>query len=122
MSELDLLVLGSHSYHEDGNCWEEQFGHVLIEAMACGTPVAAFPVEGPREVLGAHEGAKPQGGVLDEDLLQACQQALRVPRHEARQRAMHFTWETAAEQFVAGFEWDRCIEKYHQLWNRLKSN
>ena len=38
--------------------------------------------------------------MLDEDLLQACQQALRVPRHEARQRAMHFTWETAAEQFL----------------------
>ena len=79
----------------------ETFGLVMLEAMACGTPVAAFPVDGPVEVLGAHDGAAAQGGVLDEDLLSACQQALRIPRHEARQRALAFTWESAADQFFA---------------------
>jgi glycosyltransferase involved in cell wall biosynthesis len=78
----------------------ETFGLVMLEAMACGTPVAAFPVEGPMEVLGAQDGASAQGGVLDEDLLRACQHALRTPRHEARQRALAFTWEAAAEQFL----------------------
>ena len=37
---MDLLVLGSHPHHENGCCWEEQFGHILVEAMACGTVVA----------------------------------------------------------------------------------
>ena len=78
----------------------ETFGLVMLEAMACGTPVAAFPVDGPVEVLGAHDGATAQGGVLDEDLLSACQQALRIPRHEARQRAQAFTWGSAADQFL----------------------
>jgi hypothetical protein len=38
---------------------------------------------------------------LDEDLLLACQQALRIPRTEARQRALQFTWAAAAEQFLS---------------------
>lgn len=78
----------------------ETFGLVMLEAMACGTPVAAFPVDGPKEVLGAHDGASAQGGALHEDLFQAVQEALRVPRYEARQRALQFTWDAAAEQFL----------------------
>jgi len=77
----------------------ETFGLVMLEAMACGTPVAAFPVDGPMEVLGAHTGRAPRGGVLCDDLLLATQEALAVPRSEARSRAMDFTWAQAARLF-----------------------
>lgn len=77
----------------------ETFGLVMLEAMACGTPVAAFPVEGPMEVLGAHAGREPRGGVLHDSLLAASQEALGVPRSEARARALDFTWAHAARLF-----------------------
>jgi glycosyltransferase involved in cell wall biosynthesis len=76
----------------------ETFGLVLLEAMACGTPVAAYPVDGPLEVLCDVDG-KPQGGVLDPDLLSATNQALGLPRYEARQRAIQFSWQNAAKLF-----------------------
>ncbi len=75
----------------------ETFGLVMLEAMACGTPVAAFPVDGPLQVLGA--GAGVRGGVLHEDLQQACLQALQVPRAQARARALDFGWHHAADAF-----------------------
>ena len=81
----------------------ETFGLVMLEAMACGTPVAAFPVDGPWEVLGV-EGDDPataKGGILSEDLAQAAQQALRVPRSEARAQSERFSWAEATSQFVA---------------------
>lgn len=77
----------------------ETFGLVMLEAMACGTPVAAFPVDGPLEVLGDADGAR--GGVLHQDLQQACLQSLNVPRAEARQRALAFSWSHAATLFEA---------------------
>ncbi|MFY3385709.1 glycosyltransferase family 4 protein [Paracidovorax sp. MALMAid1276] len=77
----------------------ETFGLVMLEAMACGTPVAAFPVEGPTEVLGARAGAQPQGGVLHDNLLTAAKEALAIPRAAARSRALDFTWTQAAAQF-----------------------
>lgn len=77
----------------------ETFGLVMLEAMACGTPVAAFPVDGPTEVLGAHTGQSPRGGVLHDSLLVATQEALAVARSEARSRALDFTWAEAAQLF-----------------------
>ena len=70
----------------------DTFGLVLLEAMACGTPVAAFPVMGPRDVVGA-------GGVLDEDLRRACLAALDVPRSAARAQAERFSWPACAATF-----------------------
>ncbi len=87
----DVFVMPSRS---------ETFGLVMLEAMACGTPVAAYPVDGPLEVLGQHEG-RAQGGVLDEDLQQAWYRAQAVPRHAARQRAEVFSWGQAGRQFLA---------------------
>jgi glycosyltransferase involved in cell wall biosynthesis len=76
----------------------ETFGLVMLEAMACGTPVAAFPVDGPLQVLGDGDG-EATGGVLSEDLSAAFQQCLQVPRSEARQRAEAFGWPRTVEMF-----------------------
>ena len=80
----------------------ETFGLVMLEAMATGTPVAAFPVDGPLEVLTASEEAPFQrkGGVLSEDLGQASLEALAIPRTEARQQALNFSWEESTRLFV----------------------
>jgi glycosyltransferase involved in cell wall biosynthesis len=75
----------------------ETFGLVMLEAMACGTPVAAYPVDGPLQVLGAQS----QGGVLGENLTQAALQALACSREEARRRALSFGWSEVAQQFRA---------------------
>ena len=80
----------------------ETFGLVMLEAMSCGTPVAAYPVDGPWEVLGVvgDEPATAKGGVLSEDLASAALSALRVPRAEARAQSERFSWEESTRQFI----------------------
>jgi len=83
-------------------CRSETFGLVMLEAMATGTPVAAYPVDGPLEVLckaGGADNGEHHGGVLDADLQKACYRALTVPRQEARLRALDFSWTQAAQLF-----------------------
>jgi glycosyltransferase involved in cell wall biosynthesis len=72
----------------------DTFGLVLLEAMACGLPVAAYPVTGPRDVIG-----NSNAGVLHEDLRTACLEALKLKREDAVARARLFTWRAATEQF-----------------------
>jgi len=72
----------------------------MLEAMSCGTPVAAFPVDGPQEVLLNHQTGVIKGGVLSEDLAKATQSALAIPRHMARQRALEFSWEKSSNSFI----------------------
>jgi glycosyltransferase involved in cell wall biosynthesis len=74
----------------------ETFGLVMLEAMACGVPVAAYPVDGPLQVVG-ESGA----GALREDLRDAWDAALRIRRSEARARAMAFGWKRAADLFLS---------------------
>ena len=73
----------------------DTFGLVMIEAMACGTPVAAYPVQGPLEVV--ESGVS---GELDEDLCVAARRALNRDRHQVYARATEFTWDRAGEQFL----------------------
>lgn len=77
----------------------ETFGLVMLEAMATGTPVAAYPVDGPLQVLGQAQG-QGQGGVLHPDLGQAARMALEVPRTQARARAAVFGWDEAVRLFL----------------------
>ncbi|WP_293660881.1 glycosyltransferase family 1 protein [Rhodoferax sp. OV413] len=74
----------------------ETSGLVMLEAMASGTPVAAFPVHAPSEAL----GTPPKGGVLHRNLAIAWYGALSVPRHEARNRALQFSWAYASLMFA----------------------
>ncbi|SDR36720.1 glycosyltransferase family 1 protein [Pseudovibrio sp. Tun.PSC04-5.I4] len=74
----------------------DTFGNVLLEAIACGTPVAAFPVMGPIDVIG-NSGA----GVLNKDLQIAALEALEVSREHCRDVALRYTWRASAEQFLA---------------------
>jgi glycosyltransferase involved in cell wall biosynthesis len=73
----------------------DTFGLVLLEALACGTPVAAYPVQGPLDVLGEADIA-----VLDEDLRAACLAALAIARNDCRAYALKRSWRASAEQFL----------------------
>jgi hypothetical protein len=74
----------------------DTFGLVLLEALACGCPVAAYPVTGPLDVIGDSPA-----GVLNEDLRTACLAALNIPREVARAHAEKFSWAAATRQFAA---------------------
>ncbi|HZB93122.1 MAG TPA: glycosyltransferase family 1 protein [Stellaceae bacterium] len=74
----------------------DTFGLVLLEALASGLPVAAYPVPGPLDVIG-DSGA----GVLDEDLRRAALAALEIPPEHCREHALHYTWSASTDQFVA---------------------
>lgn len=74
----------------------DTFGLVLLEAMACGTPVAAFPVTGPIDVVGSAAA-----GILHEDLRTACLEALDCNRQAVREYAEQYSWENASRQFEA---------------------
>jgi glycosyltransferase involved in cell wall biosynthesis len=73
----------------------DTFGLVLIEAMACGTPVAAYPVTGPIDVV-----RDPAVGVLSEDLRTAALAALQLDRAAVRRYAEQFSWGAATRQFI----------------------
>lgn len=80
----------------------DTFGLVNVEALACGVPVAAYPVRGPLEIL---EGAPIGCGALDEDLRAACLTALeRRDPAQCREWAENFSWEAATRAFVANLE------------------
>jgi glycosyltransferase involved in cell wall biosynthesis len=73
----------------------DTFGLVLLEALASGVPVAAFPVTGPRDVIGTAPV-----GALNEDLRAACLSALRISPQACLEFAARHTWEASARIFV----------------------
>jgi glycosyltransferase involved in cell wall biosynthesis len=75
----------------------DTFGLVLLEALACGTPVAAYPVTGPLDVLDGRRDI----GALHRDLRTACQMALGADRAACRAHAECFSWRACTEIFAA---------------------
>jgi glycosyltransferase involved in cell wall biosynthesis len=86
-SEADVFVFPSRT---------DTYGLVMLEALACGTPVAAYPVQGPIDVLGGSGVA-----ALDEDLRAAALHALKISRAACREFALQHSWRAATQQFIA---------------------
>lgn len=76
----------------------DTFGLVILEALACGTPVAAFPVTGPKDVLLV---AKDKVGAVDVDLRRAALDALGADRAACRRHAELYSWQACAEAFLS---------------------
>ena len=82
----------------------ETFGLVMIEAMACGTPVAAYPCQGPLDVV--DEGVT---GCLNDELKQAVNDALMLDRTKVWQGSARWTWENAWEIFRNNLVSVKCL-------------
>lgn len=74
----------------------DTFGLVIIEALACGVPVAAFPVQGPIDIV--QNGVT---GYLSENLATAARDALTIDPQRCREEALKYTWEACTQQFLA---------------------
>ena len=74
----------------------DTYGLVLLEALASGIPVAAFPVAGPRDVIGNAPVA-----ALNQDLRAACLRALTLSREACRSFALEKSWDASARAFLA---------------------
>jgi len=84
----------------------DTFGLVMIEALACGTPVAAYPVPGPLDVLNERVGA------MGEDLSRAIDAARYCDRRACAAHGASFSWEAATWQFLSGLvalEEEECV-------------
>jgi glycosyltransferase involved in cell wall biosynthesis len=85
LAAADVMVFPSRT---------DTFGLVNLEAMACGVPVAAYPVTGPIDVI--DDGVT---GALDEDLAAAARRALTLDPDKCREHAMRFGWDASAREF-----------------------
>jgi glycosyltransferase involved in cell wall biosynthesis len=74
----------------------DTFGLVMLEALGCGVPVAAYPVPGPLDVIGSAPV-----GILNNDLAAACRGALHLSREACRNYAISRSWRACTEQFLS---------------------
>ena len=77
----------------------ETFGIVILEAMASGLPVAAYPVTGPKDLV-----KHGMTGILDDDLSKAGNEAIKLDRDAIRQEAESYSWSRAAQLFISNIE------------------
>ena len=89
-------------FYRDAACFvfpsmTDTFGIVLIEALACGTPIAGFNVTGPKDIV--LEGKN--GSLDDKDLKKAVDRALLVDRKTTFESSKTYTWDTVADQFIS---------------------
>lgn len=73
----------------------DTLGLVVLEALACGVPVAAYPVTGPKDLIGDEPV-----GALEDDLRSAALKALDLSREACREHALKFTWSASAQSFI----------------------
>lgn len=73
----------------------DTLGLVVLEALACGVPVAAYPVTGPKDLIGDEPV-----GALEDDLRSAALRALDLSREACREHALKFTWSASAQSFI----------------------
>ncbi len=92
----------------------DTFGLVILEAMATGVPVAAYPAPGPIDIIPG-SGA----GVVDADLRTACLEALKLDRRAVRAYAERFSWRASSEQFLHNLQPYPEPEKT-RFWRRLR--
>lgn len=96
----------------------DTFGLVILEAMASGTPVAAYPAPGPIDIIpGSGAGALAHSPT--EGLKEACLEALKLDRKQVRAFAEKFSWRACAEDFVRNLQPYPEPEKT-RFWRRLR--